>query len=84
MDSRADVFDERFSAQDFRYLLEKKAGVELDELGRIIGKTLPYRWTYLLLSSARGQGNQVESAERPLGTRTHCPFGTAVIGREIW
>ena len=72
--TKADVFDERFSAQDFKYLLEKKAGVELDELGRIIGKTLPYRWTYLLLSSARGQGNQVENAERPLGLELIVPL----------
>lgn len=72
--TKADVFDERFSAQDFKHLLEKKAGVELDELGRIIGKTLPYRWTYLLLSSARGQGNQVESVERPLGLELIVPL----------
>jgi hypothetical protein len=63
-----------FSAREFRESILANAGVELDELGRIIGKEKPYRWAFLQLSSAQGDGSQVISADKPRGLELIAPI----------
>ncbi|MCI0590991.1 MAG: hypothetical protein L0Y67_05220 [Gammaproteobacteria bacterium] len=90
--SKCDLFHVNFSAKEFMESLLANAGVELDELGRVIGKEKPYRWAFLLLSSAQGDGTQVISADEPRGLELIAPIallapleqiGNASIPKEV-
>ena len=72
--SKTDLFPVNFSAKEFRESIFANAGAELDELGLIIGKEKPYRWAFLQLSSAQGDGSQVISADKPRGLELIAPI----------
>ena len=72
--SKTDLFPVNFSAKEFRESILANAGAELDELGLIIGKEKPYRWAFLQLSSAQGDGSQVISADKPRGLELIAPI----------
>lgn len=72
--SKCDLFPVNFSAKEFMESILANAGAELDELGRVIGKEKPYRWAFLQLSSAQGDGSQVISADKPRGLELIAPI----------
>lgn len=81
--SKCDLFPTNLSAKEFMESLLANAGAELDELGREIGKEAPYRWAYLLLSSAQGDGVRVISADNPSGLELIAPIALLAPLEEI-